>query len=212
MNLARLCCCEAVCSACASGGSCASNLGYSSVVVETTLAFSFGFPEDCLDCAGSFLLGEYAIDGATDVGSLTLYATSSGACHLIRGVVGIFPAPFAWSPPTYGPAPYQCELGGDFPVAGPWYSIRVRCITVRGVAYGECVVTLQRWSCSGFGNELASLYYRRPAGSDCKIPLGLYEFHHHDIPESWFDCHAVSGCFTGAALVWDLVPGSVTVS
>lgn len=215
MNLARLCCCagsEPV--LCNSTGSCIARLGYSSLVFSTSISFSWGFFSDCVNCIGGYWADcEYAIDGAADVGDLVI-GQISPACTLGRQI----PIPSlngpAWEPPTYGPCedtPCEVEPPWYVTVVGPWYSVTVRCVNVRGVGYGEARITLWRNNCSGFDVQFGNLYYRRLLASDGTLALGEYAFHHHDMDETWFDCGS-NACAPRVPMIRNLDPGSVVLS
>jgi len=210
-NLALLCCCGASCEACLSTGTCASRLGHSSVVCDCTLTFDAGFPAACFDCDGNQVYsGEDSFDFATDIGSLTLYATTSGACSLTRSVA-IFGSPWAWSPGcgTY-PGSDPCETG-QTPTICPWYLVAVYCIETRSGAYAEAAVTLQRPSCSGFGIELGTVYYRKPMDGDCHVPLGEFTYHRAEFATTWLDTCGES-CSHLAWYINNLAPGTLTLS
>lgn len=159
-----------------------------SVAVNSTLAFDWGYPEDC-PCPYSNCEGMFAVDWAADVGSVVLNTGGSGiTTNDIGGGT--------WDTPSYGPATERPECpwegsGTPCSITGPFRTLQVRCRVIDGVAYGEVALTLYRRSGSGFGQDLGVIYYRKPVDvPDCLFPLGTYTYAEHDF--DWTACEGVS--------------------
>lgn len=199
------CCCEPACRSCVTPP-----CGYSSVTFESTLNFKFGFPPGCV-CTDGYIEGQSAVDANTDIGALTLPVDTAGGFCIYRktsGGTGVY----AWTPPTYPDAQWQClGISDPYPLLGPWLQIRLRCVIQGGVAYGEVIITLVRHNCSGFGSETAEIRYRRLADADCDVPLGVYDFYSTTLDATWFGC-ALPLCGGLNETLEDLNYGTVTIS
>jgi hypothetical protein len=218
MNPTYGCCCpgpgEGDCTECPTTGNCATRLGYSSVVFESTLTFDYGFDHPC-SCSNNPVRhydGSAALDAANDIGVLTLYAPTNAPCFLRRaeGAAGNQ----AWTPPTIATATDVCNTPAGANIAlKPVREIKVYCKVFVGVAYGVCELAIYHAGGSGFGSGYSYIRYRKIMASDCKIPLGDYDHY-----ETQFYSTCVDGpncdraCVVEQEAIWNIVPGKVTLS
>ena len=173
------CCCDGTpCGVC--------NDTPTSVAVNSSLSFDWGWPPEC-ECPYQSCDGLFAVDWGDDIGSVVLNT----------GGFGITTTDFpgnTWDTPDYGPGTERDIEGCAWPglgtpcyVSGPFYNLKVRCRVIDGVAYGEVALTLWRSSGTGFGIDLGVIYYRKQVeGTDCQFPLGTYTYAEHDF--DWEPC------------------------
>lgn len=207
MSNHRQCCCpgEAECTECPTGGTCASRLGYSSVTFEGKFTFDYGFDQQC-GCSTiptRIYDGWANLDAVADIGAITLTATTVGLCRLTKGT-GF---------PVIGTATDVCGYGLPNLDLKPVDAIFVECRVFAGVAYGVCTVQIKHIGGSGFGIGLSFLRYRRPMGTDCKIPLGDYDHYETVLYSTCVDGpNCIRTCIIDQEAIWNIVPNFVTIS
>lgn len=170
------------------------------VAVESTLEFDWGFPADCASCCEGMVHASFSADiGTVNVGlSMTGIVTNDWPTGL-------------WDTPEYPDqtqnSPCFAEFGG-FPcgIDGPWFGVAVSCVQIDGVAYGE--VRIKLWRVSFTITNIGTIKYRkRVEGPDCVFPLGVYDYAEHDF--DWEDC---TDPFTSLEVIRNISFGSVTLS
>lgn len=171
-------------------------------LVESTLEFDWGYPEDCEGCCEGMVHPSFS----ADIGSLLVGYGGAGA-----KTTDDFPGG-TWATPDYPEQTQISECNAEISLApcvptGPWFRVQIGCATISGVAYGEVRITLWR-NTFALGGQLGTIKYRKQVeGPDCEFPLGVYEYAEHDF--DWEDCNSPD---TALEVIRNVDFGTVTMS